>query len=442
MPAIENPPTTQAPADETVGPVRATRFDRPHEIPRAEPLSNAAAASALPVEPSFEAPLLEVASANSGLAVETITPALARQFRTQAQQLAGHLEARQRELDHREAELHTQLARHEAAARSARLWFQEQHRKLTQRQSEWERREKEISDRLRCVGGPGALHHDSIDVAGSSFDALPVIDDEINFRLREADFHEQSALLEARSHHTESLSKKLDVRFEHLEAAEERIARSEAGLQFARQEFHAEREAHTARVEKQRHQFAEQRARHEADLARRRAELVEQAHQLETRAAAIEQMRGELLQIQRDTLESQLAAEELRAELAGKAPPAALVQSLARLRVKLAEQYRLQIDDLQQQQQRLSDLAAQVTEGQRKLADRQRDSEAWITSQQRQIEEQAALLAEREVQLERQQNDRESRRLQREADQRELEVEVRRLQMHIRRLESNALEHA
>ncbi len=431
MPVTENPPLTSPFAGETPTAIRATRFDPPHEIPRAD--ADVAArqnASSTSGESLPELPLDNSTTPVAAFGAETITPALVRQFRTQAQQLASHLETRQRELDHRESELHTQLARHEAAARSARLWFQEQHRKLTQRQSEWERRE--------CKN---ASQHHSINGAETGTEEnLPDIDSEIDFRLRKAEFHELSAQLEARHHYSKSLTKKLEVKQEDIEAAEARLARNEAELQFASQEFQAEREAYTLRIERQQRQWAEERSRLEYEISHRRAELDDRTRQLDKRAAVVEQMRGELLQIQCETLESQLATEELRAELAGSTAPAAVLQSLARLRAGLAEQYRIQSDGLERQRLQLSDLVAKAAEQQQQLGNRQRDFETWMISQRRQIEEQAAQLANREEQLERQQIERENRWLQCQAERRQLEAEVHRLQTQAFRLEEHSTE--
>jgi hypothetical protein len=443
MPAIENFPITESASIEPAGPIRAMRIDPPHEIPRADaPVAALQSTSTPPSEASLHLPLEMPVASDAAASTDIISPALVRQFRTQAQQLASHLEVRQRELDHREAELHTQLARHEAAARSARLWFQEQNRRLTQRQSEWEQREREIADRMRSFGGPAIALPDRDTTVGGAHETASNIDDEIEFRLREAELHERSAQLEASYQHSGSVEKKLDARHQQVEIAEARLARHEAELQFARQELHAEREAFAARVENQRRQAADDRMRLEQELSQRRGQLDEWASQLEKRAAAIEQLRCDLLLTQRDTLESQLAAEELRAELAGKAPPATIVQSMARLRAKLADQYRLQREELERAQ---SDIAAQtdsIAKQQSQWTTRQKEFEAWIASQHRQIEGEAAQLASREEQIERQQNERETRCLQWEAARRELEAEIRQLQAHVRRLEENALELA
>jgi hypothetical protein len=440
MPAIQIPPPAESASAEAASAARATRFDPPHEIPRAEPATGKSSMSLQDVSRAgidlqFEAPVAVLASQSE----ETLTPALVRQFRTQAQQLAGHLQSRQRELDHRESELHTQLARHEAAARSARLWFQEQHRKLTQRQSEWERREREICAGLRSAGGTlAALTASDRTAVGS--DDLSSIDGEIEFQMQTAELYERSAQLEARYHQSESLEKKLEAREQIIEAAETRLARNEAELQFARQELHAEREAFAARVERQQRQAEANRARQELELAQRRAHLDEQASRIEKRAVAVDQLRSELLLTQRDVIESQLAAEELRAEIAGQVPPAAIVQSLARLRAKLSEQYRLQVEEVERVRTDIDAQAAHAAQQQRQVVERNREFDLWMASQHRQIEEQASQLAAREEQLERQQNERENRCLQQAAERRELEAEIRRLHGHLRRLEQNALE--
>ena len=66
--------------------------------------------------------------------------AASEQLRLQAVQLAAHLRGRQKELDHREAELNSRMARFESDARATRLWFGERENDLSQREQEVERR--------------------------------------------------------------------------------------------------------------------------------------------------------------------------------------------------------------------------------------------------------------------------------------------------------------
>ena len=77
-----------------------------------------------------------------------------------------------------------------------------------------------------------------------------------------------------------------------------------------------------------------------AELEEQRRAVARRSEQLDRSRAALEQLRGELGQLHRETLEIRLATEELWVQLSGVAPPAALIQSLGGIRNKLADHYR------------------------------------------------------------------------------------------------------
>ena len=70
--------------------------------------------------------------------------------------------------------------------------------------------------------------------------------------------------------------------------------------------------------------------------------LVPVARHLERPCGRPDQLRTDLLRIQRETLEMRLVTEELWVRISSVAPAASLTQSLARLRAQLSENYRLQ----------------------------------------------------------------------------------------------------
>src|SRR3990172_6947455 len=67
------------------------------------------------------------ADASAGAVSEPSTAVTLEQIRTQATQLASHLQRHQSSLDHRESELNARLAAMENQLRSARLWLGERH---------------------------------------------------------------------------------------------------------------------------------------------------------------------------------------------------------------------------------------------------------------------------------------------------------------------------
>ena len=75
------------------------------------------------------------------------TPSPTEQLRLQANQLAEHLRARQRELDQRESRLNAQLAQIDLAGRQARLWITEQQGELAEQQAALEERKLALDKR-------------------------------------------------------------------------------------------------------------------------------------------------------------------------------------------------------------------------------------------------------------------------------------------------------
>jgi hypothetical protein len=264
---------------------------------RIDPAHQAAAAPS--AEPAADAPATPEAEAE--------------QWRTQANQLAEHLRARQKDLDHREAELNARSAQLESDLRCARLWLSE--------------RIAELQERAAAPDAGPPAGPQSVQPAAGALEA------------------KQKQLEDAQSH------------------------------------FEAERRRAMAEVEEQRRAVG------------RRAEHVDRSR------LALEQLRGELDRLHRETLEIRLATEELWAQLSGAAPPAALVQSLARIRGKLAEHYRLANLELHKQKEELERVRGQLADEREKLAQAKGCYEQYVAAEQREAQLQASRLIARERQL-------------------------------------------
>ena len=111
-----------------------SRIDPPHEVS----------------SPAGEASLVETAPAAEPIAMgQPVTDEPSEnQIRLQADQLASHLRKRQSELDHREAELNSRIARWEAESRSARLWMDERETEVASRSEELSKQQQEVERRL------------------------------------------------------------------------------------------------------------------------------------------------------------------------------------------------------------------------------------------------------------------------------------------------------
>jgi hypothetical protein len=256
----------------------------------------------------------------------------------QAAQLAEYLRARQSELDHRQTRLNAQIAQLESETRAAQLRINEREAEWHERLRELAGRESEVSQRLdRLAAAERASHGRAADCPGlfpsGTQSPEPFLQERRQFR-------------------------------EEMQRERQRIAAAEQ---------HALRE-----VEKKR------------ETLQRRSEHLDRCQ------AALRTLRGQLLEMHRETLEIRLAAEELWIRMAGEAPPAALTIELERLRGQLADQYRLAGADLAERKQELETLREELAAQCQTFAAHKKQFERWATTQRQQLEIQAQRLTQRE----------------------------------------------
>jgi hypothetical protein len=295
-----------------------------------------------------------------------------RHVQAHAGQLAEHLRGRQQELDHREAELNAWAAKLDRDARTARLWFEE-------RQAALEEAELE----------PGTI----------------VVQDEAIQRKAEslADRERQLAELDA----------ELGVQREALQKFHEQLT--------------AERQLLEEQSRAQKEHLATEEARLAAEIERQRGEVQRRGEQVDQTRAALEQFREELGHMHRETLEIRLATEELWAELSGSAPPAALTQSLGRIRSRLADHYRAANADLQLKRDELQGLRDQLSEQYEKLVRQKRSFDTWAAECREEVDRQAARLQARGDELDRREAEMGEYARVAQAEKLEFQQEIRRL---------------
>lgn len=447
-----------------------TRVDPPHGASRPD---QAAAASEVPPP---HGPLLEV---DDG---ETFDPAAIETLRNQARQLSVLLRERQEALDRREAEWQGQLARHESETRAARLWLDEQQSSLTEREAGCAAREQELETRfaqlcaaeealallrteqettLRARAEELTLRETEVEdlslktavESAAQRGAWQEVEARRTELQREIDaVRRENELMERRRTDIESILNKpsefqvrmqteLDEREQDLECRETDLVSRELQVRQAlvdaerlQAELHVERERLAAQAKHDRLELAEQRRRLEHDAAEKRQSLERQSEQLDFRRAAVKQEQAELADAQRETLEMRLAVEELWTQLSGLVPPAILTENMARLRNKLAEQYRLQQNDLAAQQAELETLRADLAAENEKLRIQTNELRRWAEARHEEIERQAAFLTDREQELERQATDANERSSAWRQERGRLEQEIRRLEGELRRV--------
>ena len=99
---------------------------------------------------------------------------------------------------------------------------------------------------------------------------------------------------------------------------------------------------------------------------------------------------------QSEGLEMRLATEELWSRLCGTMAPAALTQSLAQIRVQLADEQRLARRELAEQKAEVQALSARLAEQHNKLAQERDELQSWAAERQKELAKQAALLGGRQ----------------------------------------------
>lgn len=276
----------------------------------------------------------------------------------QAEQLAQHLALRQADLDRREAQLNARCADFDQELRSARLWLEEKRQALAQQEDEFRARQRQwTAERPATPEGGGERQRAAEELAE-----------------REKRLFEAETSLAAQLAETAAVDRELQQRREQLEAQ--------------------------ARLDRRR--LAEIQRKNEAELAQKKLGVERESEQLDHRRAAIERSRQDLLLLQREALEMRLAAEELKSELSGALAPAAVERSIAALRKRLAESYRLESAAAAADRAELESLKAELAAEAETWSRRQADLQRWATAKQAEFDDQAIRLEAREHKLDHQ----------------------------------------
>jgi hypothetical protein len=236
--------------------------------------------------------------------------------------------------------------------------------------------------------------------------------------------------------------KRLRSRQRNLEEAEALLEDGQAELNDALRRFEAERRGWLEHCETEKRQTDESQAHAALDLEQQLRSIMARAEQIERRSAAVDQLRAEVLRTQRESLELRLATDEVWAQMIGVAPPAALSQSLAQIRGKLAEQYRLERSEIAGENKELEMLAERVDRERDRVQQQKQELERWAANRQADIEGQAARLAAREQQLDRRQAEWDQVRLDQLNDRQAYEREIRRLLAQLRRNDGATMSRA
>jgi hypothetical protein len=360
-----------------------------------------AAPEAMPLALEVEEPTEAMLAAVAGASLD----AQRQQFQLQVAQLAEHLQARLRDVDRRESLLAAREAQLEAELRAARLWYQERHQELQQREQAWiaerEGLQAQIEDLTRQLSLLRSASENEQEAAWAAKHAeLAAWEAELDRRSHKLEA--QAASLQqsqAAAQPLEELRQALAARQAALIAAQtlleeqtQQLVQQQASLRQDQEQWHAFQAAQRARWTRQEQQAA-------AELARQSHRLTQWQAALERQAAGLHQLREELMKLHRQALEARLAADEVAAQGAAAASPAAKAQALAEVHQKLAAQYRLEEESLDARRRELLALGKRLTARHEELCQLRAGLRDWLAQRQQQLQEQAAALAAHEEAL-------------------------------------------
>jgi hypothetical protein len=359
-----------------------TRVDAPHEA----------------AELAREAEAGEPMPAQNLVADESIC----EQIGLQAAQLAAHLRNRQEELDHRESELNAWIARLESDTRSARLWLDQHETDLTSRGEVLVQQQRELATQREALAKSEEELARGCRELQEREEGLAKQEREVKTRLARLAVVEASQQRQVSVSDTEKAeelrhaSEALDKRQQWLDEAERRLAASQADAEGLCAQLAADRREYIEQSTALRRQIDAERREAMAEIDEKRQAMQRRARHVDECAAALRQLRGELLRVHQETLEIRLATEELWARLSGVAPPAALTQSLGRIRSKIGEQRRQAQTEISEQKKELETIRCELAVEHEKLAERKRQFEQWVAASQEDCRQQAERLVARE----------------------------------------------
>jgi hypothetical protein len=448
--------TAEPDASQTMKP---RRIDGPHTVGPLQvehrpalvlELAGVAANSASPYQSeSLDFSGEQITSLSDLLELDESLDAREEQLETQAGQLATHLQEQLRELEYREALQNARAAELDNDFRRARLWITETSAELTERESTIAAAEAKLAIEPQEA--------ERLPLAGA--DAVALVERERQIVAKENYLRERRQLIEREAgdlHHArvewecsreeeraelskeraairEELETELSGRAAALSKGEVLLAEHARELEKDRQALTQERADWQRQKAADQETIALQRQQAETELEQRRTRLATRETALDQQQGAIEQLRCEITAAHRQSIEMRLMAEQLWAQVQGRMPPAEITQSIAQLRLKLAEQYRLEQQGLAEQKQELLRLAEKVAEQSGTLRTQRQELQTWFAAREEEIEHHAKLLVTREQELLEQSDQLRAVESRWNSDRRQLEQELREMNSRMRK---------
>ncbi|ADB15632.1 hypothetical protein Psta_0947 [Pirellula staleyi DSM 6068] len=373
--------------------------------------------------------------------------AVQSQLDEQAIQLASHMAARLKELDRREATLNARIAQLETEVRLSRLADRERVMATAEREKEIEQREQILHDLEHDFARrDSALREQEGTHQASGIDASALAQREDQLRARRQDldraasnFHHAQLLWDREKATQEQAAadklaaeraaleleyaarhKRLDEVELQLLAQTQQVASELRSLSDERATWNVERERQLRAIEKRSAVAEEQLARKTKAIATRETMLDEQQRSLLT-------LQDQLHTMHRETLEMRLIAEQLWAQTSGRLSTPEVMQSIAALRLKLAEHYQIDLAQVAKEREELSRLATRLAEQARALDSRHQELKTWRSREQQAVEHDARQLLAQQIELEEQSSRLAAERATWQEERRRLLAEIREL---------------
>lgn len=164
------------------------------------------------------------------------------------------------------------------------------------------------------------------------------------------------------------------------------------------------------------------------NLIKRELDLDKREQEVSQREQKLRKLRDELVSAREETLEIRLATEELWRQLCDALPPEAVNRSIARIRQRLTEHYRLVREDLNDYRSQLEDLRCNLDEKLELWTRRKAELAQWVTQRMTEVDQYHATVAERSVALDQKQTELALLQSAWRQDRQELESRIARLQ--------------
>lgn len=344
----------------------------------------------------------------------------------ETEQLADALAQQLRELDERQAALAAREAELENEWRQCRAWHQEQLAALSEREAllsrrtaemdVFTRREEELAERFRDCEAEELALDERAGKLNEREASLVAREHELRDRRQQVE-REAAALTrsqqlwqqtkthdeQALDRHGRELEAQLDEqlaeRMAEIEATKTQLAEQARAIEHDRASLRRERDQWQQEREREVRERSHELQNREDEVDRRLTAVSARESALDTQQAALEQLRGEMTGAYRQALEMRLIAEQIWAQLKGLMTPAEITQSLAQLRLKMAEQYEQEEKALAARKEELLALADKLAQQHAALKAQRMEFLAWRKKQQEEIAHQAEHLCRRVQEL-------------------------------------------